>query len=722
MHFISSVPTYEQDIASRTVWENLSQKLAAIDGIAYYKYPIISSSASKPPDLAVLARDHQVMAITCLPYRIEEINDVRDSYWIVNETRIDSPLLELEDFVIGLQHKFSRDRRLRHAIGTKAILAMPAISNSSFVAKFGAGKISNEIGIIWEDADIREAAIANTVILDENQWKLAKSIFQGVSPLNTVTLFHEESSESIGGAIQILEREIALLDDEQHKVAIQIAPGPQRIRGLAGTGKTVVLAMKAANIHLRFPDARILFTFHTQSLYNQAKQLISKFYRVHSDTDPDWEKIHIRHGWGGAAKPGVYSDICRRVGELPMNLSQAQAINSRSPFQACCERALKLSFSPEYDYVLVDEAQDFPKEFFRLLVRLATEERRICWAYDELQSLSAIEVPTAVELYGKDKTGEPLVRIDGDDYPGNIEKDFVLHRSYRCPQEVLMLAHGVGLGIHSPHGCVQMLRNEASWMSIGYELVQGRLVTGEPISIHRPSVNSPNRVSEIYTGTKPLIQIKSFPTRQEELTWIGSSIAEDVNLENVKPEHIVVISLDTRGSKRYLLQVQKILQENGVMSTIPGLVNASSEFAEPGMVTLSTIYRAKGNEAPIVYVLGFEYLYQYVEELEIRNRAFTSISRSKGWLRLSGIGQKMEDAKKEIRSIMDEIPYFRFSYPDVDRIRCLDASETSRRRREVRKANESVNQLLRVDRAALNELDPEVLNQLKAFLRDSNDD
>jgi superfamily I DNA and RNA helicase len=599
------------------------------------------------------------------------------------------------------------------------VLSLPGISRSDFNSKFGHCSIPEQISVIWEDGDVSSAVLESPTTLDRVQWRLAKSIFQGVNPLNSGLLFREETSDSLGGAIKILEREIALLDDEQHKVAVQIAPGPQRIRGLAGTGKTVVLAMKAANIHLRYPEARVLFTFNTQSLYPQAKQLISKFYRVHSDADPDWEKIQIRHGWGGSSRPGVYSDICKRAGEVPLTFSQAKAINNQVPFQACCKKAFNHVTFPEYDYILVDEAQDFPKEFFRLLIKLATPEHRICWAYDELQSLSAIEIPSATDLFGLDESGQARVNIEGEDYPGNIEKDFVLHRSYRCPQQVLMLAHGIGLGIHAPNGCVQMLGNAASWNSIGYEITAEELVIGKEISIYRPPINSPNRVSKIYAGDKEIVQVKSFTTRSDELHWVSRSIANDIESDHVKPEQIVVICLDMRSSKKYLMEIQTLLRESGVASIIPGLINSSDEFAEPGRVTLSTIYRAKGNEAPVVYVIGFDHLYSYVEEIENRNRAFTSITRSKGWLRLSGCGANMEKASQEISRIMQDIPYFKFVYQGIEGIRCLDASETSRRRRDVRRASDSIKNLLQIDKEALKDLDPMILDQLKEVLSDS---
>jgi len=141
------------------------------------------------------------------------------------------------------------------------------------------------------------------------------------------------------------------------------------------------------------------------------------------------------------------------------------------------------------------------------------------------------------------------------------------------------------------------------------------------------------------------------------------------------------------------MQLQSLLMRDGVASTIPGLVDDASDFAEQGMVTLSTVFRAKGNEAPVVYILSFQSLYDFAEEIENRNRAFTSISRSKGWVRITGTAPRMTEVMKELKQIADEIPRFKFVFPDMEKIRKLDASETTRRRQEVKKAKAAVESL-----------------------------
>ncbi|MEI7100528.1 helicase, partial [Klebsiella pneumoniae] len=93
----------------------------------------------------------------------------------------------------------------------------------------------------------------------------------------------------------------------QNKAVIETVDGVQRIRGLAGSGKTIVLALKAAYLHTQYPDWRIAVTFHTRSLKGQFRRLINNFCIEQSGEEPDWTKIRIINAWGapgGDARDG----------------------------------------------------------------------------------------------------------------------------------------------------------------------------------------------------------------------------------------------------------------------------------------------------------------------------------------------------------------------------------------------------------------------------------
>ena len=84
-----------------------------------------------------------------------------------------------------------------------------------------------------------------------------------------------KNSGSKGDIIKKIEKEIANLDQWQKKAALEIVDGPQRIRGLAGSGKTIVLALKAAYLHAQYPEWDIVVTYYTRSLWQQYRDLIT---------------------------------------------------------------------------------------------------------------------------------------------------------------------------------------------------------------------------------------------------------------------------------------------------------------------------------------------------------------------------------------------------------------------------------------------------------------
>jgi superfamily I DNA and RNA helicase len=201
-----------------------------------------------------------------------------------------------------------------------------------------------------------------------------------------------------------------------------------------------------------------------------------------------------------------------------------------------------------------------------------------------------------------------------------------------------------------------------------------------------------------------LLSHRIFESREQELLEVAQSIKDDITTQGVLPQQILVISLDARRARTNLILLQSFLSAEGIASIIPGLVDSSWEFSEVGRVTLSTIYRAKGNEAPVVYILASEMLYDYVGEVENRNRVFTAMSRSKGWVRMTGVGPGMKRLEDEIAAIETDFPYFKFTFPDMETIRKLDA-ETAFRKREMRKAREAVRNLQMVDVNAISGLD-----------------
>ncbi|WP_212578478.1 UvrD-helicase domain-containing protein, partial [Vibrio parahaemolyticus] len=81
-------------------------------------------------------------------------------------------------------------------------------------------------------------------------------------------------------------------------------------RGLAGSGKTVVLARKVAHIHSQNPNWKIAVTFNSRSLKEQFKRLITQFYEDATGEKPDWDMVNIVHAWGSPSTTGIYYEAC----------------------------------------------------------------------------------------------------------------------------------------------------------------------------------------------------------------------------------------------------------------------------------------------------------------------------------------------------------------------------------------------------------------------------
>jgi superfamily I DNA and RNA helicase len=478
---------------------------------------------------------------------------------------------------------------------------------------------------------------------------------------------------------------IASFDEDQRRAAIALVDGPQRIRGIAGSGKTVVLAMKAAHIHLNNPQANLLVTFWTKSLYDQFRFLITRFYRQFTDKDPDWTRVNILHAWGGRSTGGgVYYNACVRAGVPPMTLADIKRLGAKPSFDGACEELItKGRIESCYDYVLIDEGQDLPSSFYRLcfqVTRGGEIDRNVIWAYDELQTILDVQVQNVRETFGRRPDGQPLMdlsRAEEQLSEGLQPHDIVLKRSYRNPAEVLVVAHALGFGIYS-NQIVQILENARHWEDLGYEVIEGACEPGVPVRIRRPKKNSPIDVAS-YENSGTILSAQTFDGYREEVEWVISE-CRNFLAEGLRPQDILFVSLDDRNAKKYFADISQALLASSIQVNNLSLPAFSvPNFHVEGSVTLSTVYKAKGNEAAVVFVLGVDAIALELDEVRARNRLFAALTRSKAWLRVSGVRPMASPLLEEIRTAIANIPDLVFVYPDPNTVRMIqrDIAERS---------------------------------------------
>lgn len=529
----------------------------------------------------------------------------------------------------------------------------------------GEKRTQDDIDYVYSEAQIvalfHELSERNNKI-EEIVFKEVLATIEGAKGIILPRKREIENTNTKGYAANLLEKEICQFDIEQKNANFADITGISRIRGLAGSGKTVILCMKAALLHLKYPEAIVVFTFYTKSLYQHVRRLITRFYRQFDDRDPNWEKLMVMHAWGTYSQAGVYRTACERYGVTPLSFETAQGKGKQAFDYVCSDLLDKLNSTtiPFYDYMLIDEGQDFPPSFLKLCARIV-KDARFVYAYDDLQTIFQRKAPDAKDLFGTDPEGHA-------NYSFAFDK--ILYKCYRNPLPIIVVAHAIGFGIYAS-SIAQMIEPKY-WEDIGYLIEKGSFHAGDDMIITRPAANSQTTLTERY-NVDEMIKAEVLADFSSEVEYVCQMINEDINKEALHPDDVLVISVDDRNASTYLNYIEKVLAERyGIQSNnIHADKFSVNDFQIENKVTLSTIHKAKGNEAYSVYIVGMDALFPYDRNVRERNMLFTAMTRSKGWLTMTGSGSQADSWKKEIDMAKSKCPSLVFKYPTKSQLKVM---------------------------------------------------
>lgn len=525
--------------------------------------------------------------------------------------------------------------------------------------------------------------------------------------------------DSKGNKIKKIESEIANLDEWQKKAAFEIPDGPQRIRGLAGSGKTVVLALKAAYLHAQHPEWNIAVTFYTRALSQQIKNMITNFSYEFIGDAPDWDKIHVIHSWGTDSEIGIYSEYARKCNLTALNYNGAKARYGRNrAFDGVCLEVLNQSISqnsPYYDAILIDEAQDMPISFFKLCYLIVKEPKRIVFAYDELQNLSNGSMPSVKEMFGCDTNGNPLVELVNND--NEARQDITLPICYRNTPWALSLAHALGFGLYRKEGLVQLFNDLDLWEDIGYQVVSGKLMYDHDVTLKRKGSATPQYFSDLI-DKEDAITTKRFSDQFEQYEWVAQEILKNIQYDELDPDDILVVFPNAYSAKSQYSTFRDVLLNKGINSILAGVNADRDTFKIEGCVTCSSIYRAKGNEAPMVYIVNADYCARGAEMITLRNTLFTAITRSRAWVRICGTDVEMDILETEINKCISNNFELKFKIPtknELEKMRLIHRDRTDSEKKELK---ETQNMIKKLTKAFQNgEMDPASLPEISALLK-----
>lgn len=137
------------------------------------------------------------------------------------------------------------------------------------------------------------------------------------------------------------------LSTQQKNLSKSVAGGQRKISGVAGSGKTQVLANRAVNAQLRTGGNVLILTFNI-SLVNYMKMRLSQVR-----ADFPWDKIHIDY----------YHRFFRK---------QANANNLHVYFESYDRESFFNTVShklPKYDAIFIDEVQDYKASWLQIIKR-----------------------------------------------------------------------------------------------------------------------------------------------------------------------------------------------------------------------------------------------------------------------------------------------------------------------------------------------------------------
>jgi len=202
------------------------------------------------------------------------------------------------------------------------------------------------------------------------------------------------------------------LNDEQRR---HVSPSPgkhQRLRGVVGSGKTLVIAMRAAN--LAAEGKRVLIVTFNITLWHYIRDMIAR-----APAEFDWGLIEFTHFHGFCRDYLDENDILFPFDE---SISDEEFLGKVLPKAVLDEKNGGSNANNRlYDAILIDEGQDFDANWYDTLCAFLSDNDELLLVIDERQN-----------IYDRDLSW--LNKMTGSKFRGPWRE---LSNSYRLPREFI---------------------------------------------------------------------------------------------------------------------------------------------------------------------------------------------------------------------------------------------------------------------------------------------
>jgi len=256
------------------------------------------------------------------------------------------------------------------------------------------------------------------------------------------------------------------------------------------------------------------------------------------------------------------------------------------------------------------------------------------------------------------------------------------------------------------------------WRDIGYDVEDGTLEDGKFVKLARTSDTSP-KFLEDHSPSDDLIIFKSFKDKLEQTQWLVEQIEKNLTEDELRYDDIMVIHPNPLTTKSAVGEARASLFEKGINSNLAGVTTSPDDFFSEQAITFTSINRAKGNEAAMIYVIDAHECYSGLDLARKRNILFTAMTRSKAWLRVVGYGESMQNLEKEFNKVKNRKFMLEFNYPTEEERKQMNLINRDMSRKERAKLDKTKNSLQEVIEAVKKgeikkeDLPPELIESLK---------
>lgn len=610
-----------------------------------YSEPSLLDARIPPPDIVLVHPSLGVVVIECKAYDLSYIRGAEAGSLKITRYGKESlvnPLKQARRGMFAIKDAYERfaasgPRPLFHAL-----VALPNISRHEW-HQLGYHRVMDSRFVLFQEQfqqlDMLYQRIENLVQqtkekvggaapIPADAMAILRRVFGDSAVINHARLdLQALKPEGLGAEIIAIEKQHKQLSPQQEQLSrMNVWGHPFLVRGVAGSGKSIVLANQVARVlyhierqrlqptlfaELESPIPRVGVVCFNRALVPLLRNRIAVAYENltgHRDL-PDHLVVtdlnrllysiaqqtdHFRYITGGRAG--------RTAQRAQRHYAQLETMRSAYPkhFDPFC-----------FDALFVDEGQDAnPDEYniLRLLTRAHpdTNERSVGIFYDDAQNLYGNPAPTWRELG---------LNVSGG-------RAFFMTEAYRNSREILEVGVNVLLGTHARQGVRVATRRFMDVYTLQEKGLLEESEAGWKVNFAQEA------------GVTPII--KGFPSRYEQLDWVAEAAATLLDEEGVLPEHILILAPRATTFRHLSQRIVQLASRAPKIHMVGGNFQQGLDdlLIQAEHLTLSTIHAAKGYDAPIVFLTDVDMIPNTVIG---RAQFYVGVTRAKRYLLLTGL-------------------------------------------------------------------------------------